>query len=128
MEKSVSLSRPEFSRLPWHDATLVSLLWEKEGETVTLKVTFPVGEYRDATLRFLDAQFVRAHIDLGFKRLCTCDINSAYCETDSKWLKELREGDPEVAGYLHFQFNVVPPGGSLEIIAAGVELSWTPSR
>lgn len=124
MAASLSLRCPEFSRLPWHDATLIAMLWEKEGETLKLEVIFPAGTHRKATLTFLDAQFLRATLDLGFKRLCTTDINSAYCETDSQWLKELRARDPSVTGYLHFQFNFVPPGGSLEIISAGAELNW----
>ena len=74
-----------------------------------------------------DAVFFVSDIDLQGKRECSDDISSAKCEakTDltTKLQKDRLKYSPNaLEGYFHFSFYLIPPGGTVDVVASGFRL------
>ena len=74
-----------------------------------------------------DAVFFFSDIDLQGKRECADDISSAACKAETDLITRLRNerlkySPDALAGYFHFHVYLIPPGGTLDIIASGFRL------
>jgi hypothetical protein len=130
MSENVSES---FNRLFWHDSKLRSfrvLRKNNDLDEVLLDIELRSAseqELTPMTVVFEDAIFFFSDIDLQGKRECSDDISSAKCGTKTNLMAELQNDrlkySPEALGkYLHFSFYLIPPGGTLDIIASGFRL------
>jgi hypothetical protein len=79
------------------------------------------------TIVFEDAVFFFSDIDLQGKRECSDDISSARCGANTDLMiklqnDRLKDSPAALAEYLHFSFYLIPPGGSVDVIASGFRL------
>lgn len=126
MKKKVDVQ--SFNALAWHDSKLRSfrILRKEDTDEVRLDVELRGTDPNDltpVTVIFEDAVFFISDIDLQGKRECADDISSAKCHPSSPLLTRLQDErlkfSPGVlAGYFHFSFYLIPPGGSIDIVAA----------
>ncbi len=126
-----NMSEP-FNRLIWHDSKLRSLriVRRDDLDEVVLDVELrgmSEQELTPMTVVLEDAVFFFSDIDLQGKRECADDISSAKCETKTdlttKLVNErLKYSQDALVGYLHFRVYLIPPGGTLDIIASGFRL------
>jgi hypothetical protein len=84
-------------------------------------------ELSPSTVIFEDAIFFFSDIDLQGKRECADDISSGKCEATSALMTKLQNERLKYApnafsGYFHFSLYLIPPGGTLDIIAARFRL------
>lgn len=85
------------------------------------------NDFTPMAVIFEDAVFFISDIDLQGKRECADDISSAKCLSSSALLARLQDErlkfSPEaLTGYVHFSFYLIPPGGSIDIVAASFRL------
>jgi hypothetical protein len=122
-----------FNRLFWHDSklrTLRILRNDNDLDDVHLEVDLrgvSEQELTPMTVIFEDAVFFFCDIDLQGKRECSDDISSGTCEASSdlmaKLLNERLKYSPNaLEGYFHFSVYLIPPGGTVDIIASGYKL------
>ncbi len=126
-----NMSEP-FNRLIWHDSKLRSLriVRRDDLDEVVLDVELrgmSEQELTPMTVVLEDAVFFFSDIDLQGKRECADDISSAKCETKTdlttKLVNErLKYSQDALVGYFHFRVYLIPPGGTLDIIASGFRL------
>ena len=84
-------------------------------------------ELTPLTVVFEDAVFFMSDVDLQGKRECSDDISSATCAIVSELLtklqnERLRHSPDALKGYLHFSLYLIPPGGSIDVVASGFRL------
>jgi hypothetical protein len=122
-----------FNRLIWHDSKLRSLRIVRNAnglDEVLLDVELRAVSQQErapATIRFEDAIFFFSDVDLQGKRECADDISSGKCEANSGLMTKLQNerlkySPNALSGYFHFSFYLIPPGGTLDIIASGFRL------
>jgi hypothetical protein len=121
-----------FNRLIWHDSKLRSLriLRNDDLDEVLLDVELrgmPGQELTPMTVVFENAVFFLSDIDLQGKRECSDDISSAKCEAKTDLMiklqnERLKYSPGALAGYFHFSVYLIPPGGTVDVIAAGFRL------
>ena len=80
-----------------------------------------------ASIILEDAAFLCCDLDLQGKRDCSDDISSASCSAESEMKdriqKERLKFSPDaLRAYFHFRFYMIPPGGTLDVIAANFRL------
>jgi len=122
----------QFNRLQWHDSKLRSLriLHNNDVDEVHLEVELrgmDEEEFTPITVVLEDALFFICDVDLQGKRECSDDISSATCEAESELLNKLQmerlnSSPNSFTGYFHFQIYLIPPGGTLDIIASRFRL------
>lgn len=114
-----------FEVLPWHDAKLMSLSFcrreaNDEDEVVaTLVFQRDGGWQRPSKLTFKESTLIDMQVDLEGKRVCSDSIASASCSLTSDWIRSLSDQNPHDSfeGFLHFRISLIPPGGSVNILA-----------
>ena len=121
-----------FNRLQWHDSKLRSLrvLRRDDLDEVVLEVGLRGASEQELTPMFVVleyAVFFFSDIDLQGKRECADDISSAKCNANTNLMTKLRTSrlrySPDaLAGYYHFSFYLIPPGGTVDVIASGFRL------
>jgi len=79
------------------------------------------------TVVFEDAVFFFCDIDLQGKRECSDDISSAKCAAKTQLMtklqnERLKDSPDALAGYLHFSFYLIPPGGTVDVLASAFRL------
>jgi len=122
-----------FNSLAWHDSKLHSLRIVRMSEDVDevlldLELRGIQGqELTPMTAILEDAVFFLSDIDLQGKRECSDDISSAKCASNTDLMaklqnERLKHSPDALAGYFHFSFYLIPPGGTLDIIASGFRL------
>jgi len=79
------------------------------------------------TVVFEDALFFFSDIDLQGKRECSDDISSGKCKVNTDLMAKLQNerlkySPDALAGYFHFSVYLIPPGGTLDVIAARFRL------
>ncbi len=121
-----------FNRLIWHDSKLRSLriLRNDDLDEVLLDVELrgmPGQELTPMTVVLENAVFFFSHIDLQGKRECSDDISSAKCEAKTDLMiklqnERLKYSPDALAGYFHFSVYLIPPGGTVDVIASGFRL------
>jgi hypothetical protein len=119
----------QFNRLFWHDSKLRSLrlLRNNDLDEVVLELELlgmPQQEHTPMTLVFEGAVFFFSDIDLQGKREASDDISSAKCGTKTELIQklqaeQLKHSPGALEGYYHFSFRLVPPFGSIDVIASG---------
>jgi hypothetical protein len=129
MNENVSES---FNRLQWHDSKLRSLrvLRRDDLDEVILDVELRGAseqELTPITVVLDDAIFFFSDIDLQGKRECADDISSAKCDAKTNFMSKLQNerlkySPDALAGYFHFSVYLIPPGGTVDVIAAGFRL------
>lgn len=129
MSENVSES---FNRLLWHDSKLRSLgiVRRDDLDEVILQVELrgmPGQELTPMTIVLEDAVFFFSDIDLQGKRECSDDISSATCEAKTDLMTKLQNerlkySPDALAGYFHFSVYLIPPGGTVDVIASGFRL------
>ena len=129
MNKSVSES---FNRIQWHDSKLRSLRVRRRDDLdeVILDVELRGAseqELTPMTVIFDNAVFFFSDMDLQGKRECSDDISSAKCNVKTDLMTKLQNerlkySPGALAGYFRFSIYLIPPGGSVDIIASGYRL------
>ena len=71
--------------------------------------------------------FFFSDIDLQGKRECSDDISSAKCEANTELMtkvqtERLQYSPDALAEHFHFSIYLIPPGGTVDIIASGFRL------
>jgi hypothetical protein len=117
-----------FNHVFWHDSELRSLQIIRKGDSdeVHLQVNLQGLNGQELTptkVVLEDAVFFLSDIDLQGKRECSDQISSAKCATGTDLMNKLRaerlsDSPNALAGYFHFSFRLIPPGGTLDVIAA----------
>jgi hypothetical protein len=125
-------SLDSFNRLIWHDSKLRSLrvLRNDDLDEVHLDVELrgmPGQELTPVTVVFENAVFFFADVDLQGKRECSDDISSAKCEAKTELLttlqnERLKYSPNALKGYFHFSVYLIPPGGTVDVIASAFRL------
>lgn len=122
-----------FNRLIWHDSKFRSLRIQRNADDldeVRLDIELrgmPGQELTPMTVVLEDAVFFLSDIDLQGKRECADDISSATCEADTDLMTKLQKdrfkySPNALEGYFHFWFYLIPPGGTLDVVASGFRL------
>ena len=117
-----------FNAIRWHDSKLVGLcFYRAEGEErvkISLEMLGEGGALTPAEMIFKESTYVALDVDLEGKRVCSDDISSAECYASSEWTKSLSEKSPydSFEGYLHFQLYLIPPGGTINVLAKDFSL------
>ena len=130
MSENISES---FNRLIWHDSKLRCLRTVRTADDldeVHIEVELrgmPEQELTPMTVVFEDAVFFLSDVDLQGKRECSDDISSAKCGDTSDLMTKLRNerlkhSPNALAGYFHFSVYMIPPGGTVDVIASGFRL------
>jgi hypothetical protein len=74
-----------------------------------------------------DPLFFFSDIDLQGKRECSDDISSAKCEAKTDLMEKVQRErlhytPNALAEYSHFSIYLIPPGGTVDVIASGFRL------
>ena len=129
MNENVSES---FNRLCWHDSKLRSLRILRNDDLDELRLDVELRgvskqELTPMTIVFEDAVFFFCDIDLQGKRECSDDISSGTCDSSSDLMNKLQNerlkySPGALTGYFHFSIYLIPPGGTVDIIASDFRL------
>ncbi len=114
-----------FDALRWHDAKLMNLSFyrneadDEEEVSITLVFSGTGGWQKPSKLTFKESTLIDMQIDLEGKRVCSDSIASAFCSSSSDWIRTITEQNPHDSfeGFLHFKITLIPPGGTLSILA-----------
>jgi hypothetical protein len=115
--------------LRWHDSKLKSIRIQHANGVDSVVLDVELRDISDldltpATITLQDAVFAICDLDLQGKRECADDISSARCKSESELKDKLQEvrlkySPGTLKDYCHFHFYLIPPGGTLDVIAAG---------
>ncbi|MGB6131550.1 MAG: hypothetical protein WBG54_07205 [Acidobacteriaceae bacterium] len=123
-----------FNEIPWHDSKLLSVYcYKADGEDrvkLSLELLGDGGTLTSAELVFKECGFFVADVFLAAKSMCADDISGAECYESSDWKKTVSEPQPfdVIQGnrgldhHLHFRISVIPPGGTINLLAKDFEL------
>jgi hypothetical protein len=112
-----------FNAVRWHDSKLLGLSLCRVERADHVKIFLGLleegGLLTPTELVFEDPTYIALQVDLEGKRLCADDISSAKCHASSEWIRRLSEQNPldNFGGYLHFEIDLIPPGGTIDILA-----------
>ena len=123
-----------FNNIQWHDSKLVGLsLYKLEGGDrvkLFLELLGMDGTLRPAEIIFKECAYITADVYLETKSMCADDISGAGCCESSGWKTKVSEPSPfdviqgnrRLAQYLHFSISLIPPGGTINILAKDFEM------
>lgn len=117
-----------FKAIRWHDSKLLALsFYRAEGEErvkVTLELLEKDGSLTPAEVIFRGSAYVEADVYLEGKCVCSDDISSAQCHETSEWTRAVSQNNPydNFDGYLHFEICLIPPGGTINVMAKDFSL------
>lgn len=126
-----------FNSLRWHDSKLVALCFYKsDGEDrvkLSLELIGEGGTLSQAEMVFKGCAYFAADVFLEAKSMCADDISGAKCYESSDWKKAVSEPQPidVIQGnrgldqHLHFSISLIPPGGTINLLAMDFELLAT---
>jgi hypothetical protein len=112
-----------FNAITWHDAKLLSLSFYRTGSEEQIRISLQLrrgqGVLTPAELVFRESTWVSIEVDLEGKRVCADDISDADCRASSDWMMALSNQNRQDSfeEYLHFQIDLIPPGGTISILA-----------
>lgn len=112
-----------FNAIRWHDSKLLALWFLRDGREEQVRISLQLlgkeGIHSPVELVFRHATFLGLEVDLDGKRVCSDDISGARCQGSSEWTRRLSAGSPHdhFDGYLHFEIILIPPGGTINILA-----------
>ena len=122
-----------FNGVQWHDSKLLGFCFYREGAQELVKISLQLRQesaaLRPVDLVFRESTYVKLEVDLEGKSQCSDDISDAECSAESEWLRTLSAGNPydSFEGYLHFRISLIPPGGTINILAKDFSLEPTVS-
>jgi len=126
-----------FNRIPWHDSKLRGICIQHRGvdvDDVILDVELwdSMNKLIPARIVLKDTSFFLCDLDLRGKRACSDDISDAMCcaESDLKNkiqkerlpLSPVKLDENILKDEFHFWFYLIPPGGTIDVIAKNFEL------
>jgi hypothetical protein len=119
-----------FNAIHWHDSKLLSLGFYRVGSEEQVKISLQFGEEDTlipTELVFVGSTYIALDVYLGAKRVCADDISGAACYASSEWIRTLSERNPydSFEGYLHFEIYLIPPGGTINVLAKDFNLRPT---
>lgn len=125
----------QFNDIPWHDAKFLGMSIvrdeKQELDVVCWFLRLWQEDFRalkKAILVFEQATIVRANLDLDGKRVAADDIANALCMADSELKqqveRELRYEQHPLKDHLHFQLDLIDPGGQVNVFAKSFRLVW----
>ena len=122
-----------FNELAWHDSKLRAIHIQHRGDVDDVVVEVELREADGSNLTptkvvLEDVAFVFCDLDLQGKSQASDDISSAKCSVESTLKQKIQDErlkfSPDVLStYVHFNFYLVPPFGSLDVIASGYRVS-----
>lgn len=118
-----------FNAIQWHDSKLLDLAFYRAGSEEQVKISLQLltagGTLIPTDLMLVESTYIALEVDLEGKRVCSDDISGAACYASSEWLRTLSERSPHDSfeGYLHFKISLIPPGGTINILAKDFILS-----
>ena len=119
-----------FNRMVWHYSELrgIHIQHREDVDDVVLEIALreDASERPPIPIKLVleDVAFVLCDLDLQFKRQCVDAISDATCKAESE-LKDriekerLKFSPNALKNYFHFRFYLVPPAGTLDVLAAG---------
>ena len=128
-----------FENLPWHDSRLLDVRLMRKKRTkadddleCTIDFLVRRGEYRRATVTFVNCTIIKMDIDLDSKKICGDSISSATCDFDSHLRDQLektrlRDERHPLDGYRHYRISLIPPSGDVNVFAERFDIAWTES-
>jgi hypothetical protein len=125
-----------FNRLPWHDSKLRGVCVQHRGniDDVILDIELWDSNYKLIPVKIVleDTSFFLCDLDLRGKRACSDDISDAICCTESELKNKIQEERLPLSPVkleadalkndFHFWFYLIPPGGTIDVIAANFRL------
>ncbi len=121
-----------FNSIRWHDSKFLGLCFYRAGSEEYVKISLQLlgesGVLRAMDLIFKGSTYVSVEVDLEGKRLCADDISGAECYASSEWQRTLSERNrhDNFEGYLHFEVGLIPPGGTVNVLATDFALEPAP--
>ena len=112
-----------FNGVRWHDSKLLGLCFYRENSQEMVKISLQLleveGALRPVEMVFKESTYVKLDVDLEGKSQCSDDISDANCSSESDWLAKLSANNAydDFEGFLHFKINLIPPGGTINILA-----------
>jgi hypothetical protein len=121
-----------FNHLLWHDSKLRGIHLQHRGDVDDMILDTEMRglserELTPATVILEDVAFIICDLDVQGKRGCGDDISDGSCRAESELKTKIQEerlkySPGALDTYFHFQFYLIPPGGMLDVIAAGFNL------
>ncbi|MGB7555965.1 MAG: hypothetical protein WBM04_16455 [Candidatus Korobacteraceae bacterium] len=121
--QTIDATIQRFNAIRWHDSKLLGLSFyrtdSEEQVRISLQLLGEGGVLTPTEIVFTGSTYVALEVDLEGKRVCADDISGAECYASSKWTRTLSERNPHDSfeGYLHFEIGLIPPGGTINILA-----------
>jgi hypothetical protein len=118
-----------FNAIQWHDSKLLGLAFYRAGSEEHVKISLELlgegGALIPTDIVLVGSTYIALEVYLGAKRVCSDDISGAACYASSEWMRTLSERNPydSFEGYLHFKISLIPPGGTINILAKDFILS-----
>jgi hypothetical protein len=124
-----------FNKLAWHDSKLRGAHVQHKNDIDEIVLDVEMRGLSEAGLTpakvvFEDVAFVFCDLDLQGKRQGADDISSAKCYAESELKSKIQKDRLQFApgaleSYVHFNFYLVPPFGTIDIIAANFRVVVT---
>jgi hypothetical protein len=121
--QTIDATIQRFNAIRWHDSKLLGLSFyradSEEQVRISLQMLGKGGGLTSTDIVFTGSTYVALEVDLEGKRVCADDISGAECYASSDWIRTLSERNPHDSfeGYLHFEIGLIPPGGTINILA-----------
>jgi hypothetical protein len=134
MSVQVMTTIERFNSLRWHDSKLVGVCFYKsDGEDrvkLSLELLGEGGTLTSAEVVFKECAYFVADVFLAAKSMCADDISGAECYETSEWKKavskpqafDVIQGNRGLEQHLHFSISLIPPGGTIDLLARDFEL------
>lgn len=126
--QTIDTTIQRFNNIRWHDSKLRALSFYRSGSEEQVKISLELrgegGVLTPTNLVLKGSTYIVLEVDLEGKRVCSDDISGAECYASSEWIRNLSERNPHdnFAGYLHFEIGLIPPGGTINILAKDFSL------
>lgn len=124
-----------FNSLIWHDSKLRGIRICHRDDNIDdivldieIRPTASELEHVPMTVVLEDVAFFICDLDVQGKRECGDDISSAKCSDQSELKTKLQEerlkSSPNaLKEYFHFHFYLIPPGGTVDVLAAAFRIT-----
>lgn len=112
-----------FNNIRWHDSKLLGLSFyrtdSEEQVRISLQLLGQGSDLNPIDIIFRGSTYIEMDVDLEGKRVCSDDISDGECYASSAWIESLSAKNPHDSfqGYLHFQIYLIPPGGTINLLA-----------
>jgi hypothetical protein len=121
--QTINATIQRFNAIRWHDSKLLGQSFYRADSEDRVRISLQIlgegGALTPTDIVFTGSTYVALEVDLEGKRVCADDISGAKCYASSEWIRTLSERNPHDSfeGYLHFEIGLIPPGGTINILA-----------